>query len=93
MPSRKVKQFESIDQLLSRGNDDDDYLDGHKKKHFDIVNDFKQMTQAQLHRQEETLQLRKEVDFKAVTNKLARNGTDLDKLTEIDELKLKNGSE
>ena len=51
------------------------------------------MTQAQLHRQEETLQQRKEVDFKAVTSKLARNGTDLDKLTEIDELKLKNGSE
>ena len=39
------------------------------------------------------MQQRKEVDFKAVTNKLARNGTDLDKLTEIDELKLKNGSE
>ena len=51
------------------------------------------MTQSSLHRQVETLQRRKEVDFKAVTNKLARNGTDLDKLTETDEQKLKNGSE
>ena len=64
-----------------------------KKKKFEGESDFTKMTEAQERRQVLTLKKRKEIDFKSVTDKLAKNGTDLDQLTELDEFKLKNGSE
>ena len=38
------------------------------------------------------MQKREEVDFKVTSIKLSKNGYDMDKLTELDAIKLKNGS-
>lgn len=79
--------------MLQRNNDDLLTQSQQRLKRYKGVSDFKKVTKAQLHREEETLRMRKEVDFKAIYDKLAKSGYDCDNLTDLDTLKLKNGSE
>ena len=57
-------------------------------KHLEI----ERKTAAQRHREEESRAAKKQNDFKQVTLKLAKFGTDIDNLTEKDIVKLRSGS-